>query len=145
MLTGCSFINKKIYISNIIGIDISKCHIDYEKDTHGGFLGDGDYFAKINCSNLDNFKVTNNWKKLPLSSNLDDIMSMKWCDDIDCMDIFEKYNIPKINNGYYYFFDRHSLSKDKNNDNDLNNRGSYNFSLAIYDNNKIIYYYELDT
>lgn len=57
-----------------------------------------------------------------------------------------KYSIPEINNGYYYFLDRHLEAKNKHDDTDLNNRYSRNFSLAIYDaDNKIIYFYEMDT
>ena len=42
ILSGCA-INKGTnkYINKKIGIDISKCKIEKDKDTHGGFLGDG--------------------------------------------------------------------------------------------------------
>ena len=46
----------------------------------------------------------------------------------------------------YYFLDRHSESKDRYDSSDLNNRFSWNFTLALLDVDKnIIYYYELDT
>lgn len=149
MIVTYNFINKKEpleYISDIIEVDLNKCKIDTSIDTHGGFLGDGRYFAKIDCSNQNNYNEFSDWKKLPLSNPLKKVMEMNICDDDGCSTVFEKYNIPKIDNGYYYFLDRHSDAKDKHNDDDLNNRYSRNFSLAIFDaDSKIIYFYELDT
>lgn len=50
ILSGCA-INKGTnkYINKKIGIDISKCKIEKDKDTHGGFLGDGYYIVIANC------------------------------------------------------------------------------------------------
>ena len=71
---------------------------------------------------------------------------MEQCDDNGCKNIYERYSIPKIENGYYYFLDRHNESNDKYDDTNLNNRASWNFTLAIMDiDTNIIYYYELDT
>lgn len=138
--------NSKKHISKIIEIDIEKCNVEIESDTHGGFFGDGDYFAKINCSDKENHDDFYNWKPMPLSDSLKKAMGMSQCDDEECLTIFEKYSIPEINNGYYYFLDRHSELIDKHDDANLNNRDSMNFSLAIYDaDNKIIYFYEMDT
>lgn len=54
--------------------------------------------------------------------------------------------VPKIENGYYCFVDRHSQSKDKKDDSPLLNRYSINCSLAIYDTDtNLLYYLELDT
>lgn len=138
-LSGCS-INKKNDIGKTINLDMKSCNIIEQKDTHGGFLGDGDYYAKIKCNN---FSLTSEWNELPLSNNIKEIMNMEQCDDKGCHNVYDKYNIPNISNGYYYFIDRYNMSHD---DTDLNSRGSYNFSLAIYDiNTNFIYYYELDT
>lgn len=143
LLTGCSK-DTKNYISKVINLDVKSCIIEDEKDTHSGFLGDGDYFAKLDCSKVDNFEISD-WKDMPLSSNIDEVMNLVQCSD-ECKSAKERYNIKEINNGYYYFVDRHGDSTDKYDDKDLNNRPSYNFSLALYDeDNKIIYYYELDT
>ncbi len=57
-----------------------------------------------------------------------------------------KPKIPRIEQGYYYFLDRHTDAKNKHDDTDLRNRYSYNFSLAMYDSKTDkLYYYELDT
>lgn len=141
LFSGCA--NNEIkYISGRLNINLDSCKIIESEDSHGGFLGDGQYFAKISCTKID----INDWKELPLSTELQKTVGMHWCDGNGCNDIYEKYNIPKIKNGYYYFYDRHSESTNPKDDTDLNNRNSYNFTVAIYDSdNKIIYFYEADT
>ena len=51
-----------------------------------------------------------------------------------------------INKGYYYFLDRHDEAIYYNSDENVLNRFSYNFTIALYneETNKL-YYYELDT
>ena len=138
--------NRLKSISESIELDVSNCKIEKDIDTHGGFLGDGDFFAKIICTaDVDN-EIQSNWKELPLSSELQQIMEMIQYNNDGGNNVYDKYGIPKLESGYYYFHDRHSDSKDINDDSELNSRSSYNFSIGIYDiENKIIYYYELDT
>ena len=133
------------YISKNLLLDITNCTIERDKDTHDGFLGDGDYFAKLTCSEKEEKEIKTKWKILPISSELQKVLDMKKCDNDGCKSVFEKYSIPNITNGYYYFYDRHSESKD-NSEKEINKRSSYNFSIGIYDSdNDILYYYELDT
>ena len=144
LVTGCTNCSNKDIISDL-NLNKDKCKILETTDTHEGFLGDGDYFARIKCSKIED-KITKKWNKLPLSNQLKEIMDMKQCDDKGCKDVYERYNIPNIKNGYYYFKDRHSDSVNTFDDSDINNRPSYNFTLAIIDKDtNIIYYYELDT
>ena len=127
-------------------LDVTSCNLETFKDTHSGFLGDGDYFARIKCSNINYNELSSNWKKLPLDDAINKVLSMKFCDGDECKDIYEKYLIPDIVNGYYYFYDRHSDSKDKYDTKELNNRSSWNFTLGIIDlDTNIVYYYKLDT
>ena len=136
LLIGCS--NK--FIINKIGVD-GKCKIKNEIDTHGGFNGDGDYFVKIECNKINNLK--DNWKNLPLTDSLKEVMEMEQCDSKSCKNVYKKYNIPNIKNGYYYFIDKKTNSSDEVN---INNKSSYNFILALLDKDtNMIYYYELDT
>ncbi len=142
LLSGCSknTINK---IANELDTNLDKCSIVKESDTHGGFLGDGEYFVKMNCSSI---KINNNWQELPLPDEIDEVLTMKWCDNKDCKDFYHKYNIKDLKVGFYYFIDRHSESKNKNDYKDINNRSSYNFTIAIYNKiNEELYYYEIDT
>lgn len=144
MLTGCKF--NSYHILKNIEIDNDSCKIVRESESHGGFLGDGDYFVKIICNDFNYDKLSNHWKELPLSKSLQEVIDMKWCDSRECMNLYEKYNISPITNGYYYFIDRHSESKNKYDDTNLNNRSSWNFTLGIIDkDSNSIYYYELDT
>lgn len=141
LVTGCS--NNNV-ISNL-GLNKDNCKIIEEKDTHSGFLGDGDYFVKIKCSKIED-KLNKKWKELPISEPLKEATELEQCNSKSCENIYERYNIPNIENGYYYFKDRHSESTNKYDDTDINNRPSYNFTFAILDKDtNTIYYYELDT
>ena len=143
---GCTLNNKKEYISNVIETNLDNCKILNDNDSHAGFLGDGDYFAKIICSEKEINQIKSKWKKLPLQDEIQGVMNIKQCNNDGCKDVYEKYNIPNIKNGYYYFYDRHKDAMNGRNSEELNMRSSYNFSIGIYDNdNKILYYYELDT
>lgn len=141
LFSGCS--NNQIkYISNISNLNLDSCKIIKSNDTHGGFLGDGQYFAKLECIKLD----INNFKELPVSEEIQKVLDMKSCDSKGCYDFYERYNVPKIKNGYYYFYDRHSDSTNHFDDKDLNNRSSWNFTIAIYDeDNNLLYLYVMDT
>lgn len=144
LCSGCG--NKQSKIFKSIELDDSKCKIEKEIDSHGGFHGDGDYFARIECSDIDYNELSKNWKKLPLSEPLVKVTEMEQCDDKGCFNIYDKFSIPVVENGYYYFIDRQNDSKNKFDDTELNNRSSWNFTLAILDTDTgIIYYYELDT
>ena len=92
-------------IGKNIEMDTSSCNIEFIEDTHGGFLGDGELFAKITCKTIDYEKLATNWKKLPLTKNLKESTSLKNCRDGGCKDIYERYSIPEIKDGYYYFYD----------------------------------------
>lgn len=137
--------NKLTNISKNLGIDATNCKIVEDKNTHGGFLGDGEYFAKLTCNEQEETGIKINWIELPLSEELVKAMEIKQCGDNGCKDSFERFDIPK-ENGYYTFTDRHSYSTNHKDDSEINNRSSYNFSIGIYSNDsKNLYYYELDT
>ena len=142
-LCGCKD-NKVKAISDRLNVNLEGCTIITESDTHGGFLGDGEYFAKMSCSKEEAKTIKSKWKDLPLREDIEEVLEMSRCDDESCKDAYDKYDIPSIAQGYYYLLDRHSESK--NGDTDLNGRSSYNFSLGIFDSeNNIVYVYELDT
>lgn len=90
------------------------------------------------------------WNKLPLTDNLNVVVYGKespseslgpYVTDDDGKTIF-----PVVENGYYFFMDRHSESKGINDDTNILNRYPFNFTIAIYDtDNQTIYYCEFDT
>lgn len=110
-----------------------------EKDTHGGFHGDGTYNLILDCSGNSNraHEIIKNWEKLPLSDNLESVIYGNFTKEI---------NWPTIRNGVYKFIDRHSESTNKSDDTDLLSRHSFNFSIAVYDlDTNTLYYFEMDT
>ena len=146
LIAGCSLSNREKYISKYIEANVDDCTILKEWDTHSGFLGDGEYFAKLKCSNSDSLKFSSNWKKLPLPNIIQDILDIKWCDDANCLNFWEKYDVIKSNSGYYFFLNRHFDVKNKYDVEELMNNVSYNFTLAIFEqDSNTIYYYEIDT
>ena len=125
--------SKKLnYIASVIEIDLNHCKFEMEKDNHGGFLGDGEYIAKIKCTEQQDKDIKCKWKPLPMSCKL----------------IHGEYTdyIPNIQDGYFFIYDRHSESSDSSDEAEIMSKSTYNFSLGIYDSkNKILYFYELDT
>ena len=120
-----------------------------EMDTHGGFVGDGSYYLILDCSDNteDALSIVADWNELPLSENLNLIMYGGEKDGKTYgYDLSEEAHMPVIENGYYYFEDRHSEAKDVSDDSELFSRASYNFSLAVYDSEtNRLYYFEFDT
>lgn len=136
-------------IERITGVDIGKCEIVQNTNTHGGFHGDGETSIIIDCKeNKDEImsQVTK-WKPLPLSENLQLIMYGGTKDGVTYGYLLaEEANIPMIESGYYYFIDRQSKAQDKYSDEALFDRYSFNFSLALYDTETdLMYFYEFDT
>ena len=120
-----------------------------EKDTHGGFLGDGTYYLILDCSERKEqaTELIKDWKPLPLTENLQLIMYGGEKNGVSyAYDLAEEAHWPIINNGVYKFVDRHSEAVDKSDDAGLFERHSYNFSIAAYDlDTNILYYFEFDT
>ena len=56
----------RTYLYRDCGIDKRDVRILTETDTHGGFLGDGDYFLAADCSAKSGKirKIVQNWQKL---------------------------------------------------------------------------------
>lgn len=120
-----------------------------EVDTHSGFHGDGSYYLILDCSKNKEkaTEILSEWIELPISENLELIMYGGEKDGISYgYNLAKEAEIPKIENGYYYFYDRHSESADSKDTSALFDRGSFNFSFAIYDSDTDkMYYFEFDT
>ena len=116
------------------------------KDTHGGFLNEGEllekiYFSEGQANNFaENVKKNNHWRELPMTERLyNKVFQYAMSPDM---------NIPEVNKGYWFVLDRHSEAIDKYNETEIfeENRHSYNFTVAVFDTDKnILYIYELDT
>ena len=128
-----------------------------ESDSHGGSHGDGMLFQQISFEDdkvLEEIKGNQNWKAFPLSRNIEALVYGVKEETEDCVRMYgpyltdENWNtiIPEIQNGYYYFYDRHSDSEDPYNDENVLDRASLNFTLALYDSDhNVLYYVEFDT
>lgn len=131
------------------GFKINEFTVIDEKNSHGGFNGDGSYYLILDCSEKREqaTEIIKDWKPLPLTENLQLIMYGGEKNGVSYdYNLAEEAHWPIINNGVYKFVDRHSEAVDKSDDADLFNRYSYNFSVAIYDlDTNTLYYFEFDT
>ena len=163
LLTGCfaacsqeSETDYISYISKTLGFDMSGGTLVSSEDTHDGFHGDGDTYVEISFDDdsgadlADAMADNGDWHTFPLSDNLQAVVYGR----VDGNTQYGPYItddegssiIPQIEHGYYYFYDRHSESRNPKDDTKLLTRYSMNFTIALYDedNNKL-YCYELDT
>jgi len=133
-LGACSFIyNAYDFIEKRTGVDVSSCKIVTDVDTHGGFHGDGDHYIEVDCSKkADRISAAvEEWKSLPMTENIGRMVS----------GVF-----PTVENGKYLFIDRHDQATDPHDDSELFDRHSFNFIVAVYDeDNCMFYYYGFDT
>ena len=144
-LTACashSKAEKRIRKGAGLGLDLTGCRIETEKDTHGGFLGDGEYLLVLDCSGNEEriLAQTGAWADLPLSGNIREVL-YQW-------GIAEKNGIPQISSGKWCFYDRFAdeTAFDRTSDERLLSRPAENFSLLLYDAERSrLYYFEMDT
>lgn len=136
----------------VFGLTTSDYRIIDERDTHQGWLGDGEYYLILDCSqNAERAcSIVREWKPLPLSQNLNRALYGEEKDGINSSYTFfsfaEEVQCPRIEHGFYRFLDRHSEAENPEDDTELFSRYSFNFSVAIYDtDSNILYYYESDT
>ena len=128
-----------------LGLDLSAGTVVAERDTHGGFHGDGETFVVMTFQQGDRPALEREmtgpcWHPLPLTGSLARVTR-----DLALGEEGEPL-FPEVDQGWYYFRDRHSQSRDPADDSELFGRGSWNFTLAIYDSRTgTLYYYELDT
>lgn len=138
------YFKKIFFYSSYIEVPIPLFVKMEEKDTHGGFHGDGEAFVKIYFSDkqsetfVKNINENNHWRKLPMPERLQNRVS----------NVDEVEEIPVVENGYWFFVDRHTKATNKYNYNEIFNldRTSLNFSVALFDiDANILYFYALDT
>ena len=157
LLSSCGFRTSNRYsseeISKTIGVDVSYIETATIIDSHGG-MGDGCAcitmtFDDDSCE--EDISRSNLWHELPLSDNLMKIVygTVEEGHYISPYITFNDDKTPSISyveEGYYFFLDRHSQSKTPHDDQDIFDRNSYNLTVAIYDSQSdTMYYLELDT
>ena len=141
MIAPAAHITKLSYpeqVQKISGLDISGSTIVSVEDTHGGFHGDGELIVQFDCTKIEDSIAEQlaDWRPLPLTDSLQKLI----------YGAIHTVGIPEITHGCYFFWDRHSESSDPTNDNELNHRHSWNFTLLLYDaEHSQLYLFELDT
>lgn len=143
LLGSCGYNDYRNKISKALGIDIPSGAPMKSVDTHGGFNGDGATWVSVGFTSDKNpteqIKNNHDWKPLPL----DEVAEVLAHDLKIQLDDGEATLMPEVENGYYIVIDRHS---EKNENDDILGRTSYNFTMAIYDTDaNILYYCEFDT
>lgn len=145
-LSGAAYAAVTEYVGH--GYTISEIHtvsgIDYYGETLSvtdtrGFHGDGYVLRTKACGAEDIESIKNNglWQPLPLSDNLNTFLYQP-CD--------EALGFPVVQNGYWFFYDRHSEAEDRYSDAELFDRPSFDFTFAVYDTDKnILYVCDYDT
>lgn len=118
-------------------------------DTHGGFHGDGLTFVSLQFSDdrvARALESRADWHPLPLSRTVTALAygleegDRGWGPYVTGED--GQALIPPVQNGRYYFLDRHSDAGEE----DVLERKAFNFTLALYDADRnILYYAKMDT
>ena len=165
MCAGCAAIvprNEAKALGREIELDLGGAHVEYSYDSHGGFLGDGAYMARIDCRGTDvarQLETAAHWRELPLTPDLSLLAyggERDGCTygittygyDGRGLPDYENPFFPKIEHGMYYFRDRYSdmPESERYSDSQVKGRYSYNFTLAVYDSDTgMLYCYILDT
>lgn len=118
-------------------IDFTSGKIISDSDSHGGFHGDGSSQVEVYLEDEEveeKMESSAKWKQLPFEASIAVFFDGLYDETID---------LPAIENGYYYFLDRHLESTD---DSVFVSRISYNFTMGIYDSdNKTLYIIEYDS
>lgn len=120
-----------------------------ELEDYGGFPADGSHYLILDCSTNKQkaLDIIKDWKKLPLSENLNIVMFGGEKDGHGYgYKLAKEAHMPKVNNGYYIFENSQLKGKDKSDDSELLNGYSLNFEIAVYDcDTDRLYYFEYDS
>lgn len=141
------------YISEDLQINASRGTVLENRDSHGGWLGDGESFVKISFSEADHpiiekaILFNDSWKPLPLTEDLELCIYGGTIGNHSYAPMFQNDTgdplLPSIEHGYYFFEDRFKDSADPSDDTNLRFRSTWNFTLAIYDTDTATLYYLL--
>lgn len=133
-------------ISHALETDASAGTVVTASDSHGGFHGDGLTFLEISFPD-DSFgdRIQDTWHPLPLSENLDTFIYGSPSREPLCTED-GAHRFPPVQNGWYFFRDRHPESADPQSDLELFHRCSVNVTFALYDaDTRTLYYCDFDT
>ena len=156
LLSGCLGSSVQDQIQQQVGIDVSGGRELSQSDTHGGFHGDGIScfaytFSDDSC--LQQVSQADGWSAFPLDETAETLLYGVTEETETTIFSAGPYFIdqegaclvPPIENGWYRLVDRHS-DVGTPDDEGLLARGSFNCTLAVYDEDTATFYFcELDT
>lgn len=157
LLSGCREYDPLGDITDVLGVDVYRAEMLHSQDSHGGFLGDGllavsFQFSAEEAKELpEQLADQTGWHPFPLSENVETALYGKTTANSTRNALIRDYStdellVPEIENGWYFFYDRHSGVKDPLDDSQLFSRGSYNCTVAVFDTDTgILYFFEIDT
>ena len=120
-------------------------------NSYGGFHGDGAAFAEIHYTDdrvLGEIEQSAKWKELPFDEDIEalayGVSTEKNGVSISVGPYLTEDGeplLPQVQNGYYYFRDRHDQALDPYDASQTLSRASLNVTLAIYDTDSRELYY----
>ena len=115
-----------VELQNNLSLNVANGDISFFKDTHGGFLGDGDESAVFTASKENAALIEQSWRA---DFSDEDVLHILFGES----GVFTNYGYVLPKNGLYYFSDR-------------GNGYSINFVFAVYDPaDRTVYYCRFDT
>lgn len=149
LLAACAPSDPLDEVSAELGADLSTGTLVYTDDSHGGFHGDGVTVIQIVIPELS-IPQNDYWHPFPLSENLSRAFYGESGESSTVKPLFTdeagRTVLPQIENGCYFFRDRHSQSADPSDDSALFSRFSWNFTAAVYDfDTGTLFFFKIDT
>ena len=156
-LGGCGSSSPQDTVSDALGVDCSAGEAVSAQDSHGGFHGDGVSYIQLAFPDdafLNEIRGRAGWQPLPLDEPLT-ILAYGLTEESEGWVVQEgpyltgedgEPLLPLVENGWYYFEDRHSEAAAPQDTSQVLDRHSFNFTLAIYDSDsRTLHFCEFDT
>lgn len=148
LLAGCGAKSGEEVVSKALSLDVTGAALVSAYDSHGGFLGDGAGCIALSFPDgrlEEQLAADPAWHSLPADET---VRALVWGTQDEgasigpCLtDSAGAPLVPAVESGYYRLIDRHSEQETP-----LLERGSFNFTVGVYDADaRILYYCELDT
>lgn len=148
LLAGCGAKSEEATVAKALSLDVTGAALVSSSDSHGGFLGDGAGCIALSFPDgrlEEQLAADPAWHSLPADET---VRALVWGTQEEgasigpCLtDSDDAPLVPAVESGYYRLIDRHSEQETP-----LLERGSFNFTVGVYDAEaRILYYCELDT
>lgn len=148
LLAGCGAKSEEATVAKALSLDVTGAALVSSCDSHGGFLGDGTGCIALSFPDgwlEEQLAADPAWHSLPADET---VQTLVWGTQDEGASIGPFLTdsegaplVPAVQAGYYRLIDRHIDQTAP-----LLERGSFNFTVGVYDADaRILYYCELDT